>query len=116
VTFVGPGAIQWMPSAMPKREHGDAVAVAIGFLLGTIAAVILALASRPAPRAMTAAPVEDAVLDVPVIAPAPPPQTRTAPYCDAAAQGTVRLPKDCAAGQVGIMVLPYGYVPRRDDE
>ncbi len=100
---------------MPTRVYGDWIAVALGFVLGV--GLFLLVAARPRRVDVAAAryaPVPE--LSLRPIEPAPPAQTLVAPYGDAAARGTVSIPKDAASGQVGIMVLPYGHVPPRREE
>jgi hypothetical protein len=94
--------------------RGDVLAAVAGIALG-IVAVLVFLACRPRAEAVAVAPaVEEAEpVVIPDLPPAPNPGTRTAPYCEAAADGTLRIPRD-AAPRVGVMVLPFGFVRKSD--
>jgi hypothetical protein len=117
MTFVGPGAIQWMP-AVQRRAAGDTGAAFMGFALGVVAFGMIVWQSpkRPILPALPPRPQPQVRWVLRPIEPAPPVQTLAAPYSDAAAQGNLTLPPQLAAGQVGVMLLGYAKRPARDPE
>jgi len=118
MTHEGPGAVHWVPPRQVQIPvefgRGDALAAVAGVALG-IVAVLVFVAVRPRAEAVAVAPavVEAEPVVMPDLPPAPDPGTRTAPYCEAAADGTLRIPRE-AAPRVGVMVLPFGYVRKSE--
>src|SRR5262245_16518525 len=121
MTHEGPGAVHWVPPRQVQIPvefgRGDALAAVAGVALGLVV-VLVFVACRPRAAAVAvAAPVfeETDLIVLPELAPLPDPGTRRAPYCEAAADGTLRIPRE-AAPRVGVMVLPFGLVRKPESE
>lgn len=116
MTFEGPGALHWVPASLPSRHWADAAAGLVGFVLGTAAFGVIVLCRPVAAEPPAIVVVHERGVGASRDLSAPPPSTLKAPYSHAAATGTLHLPPKLGAPHVGVMLLPYGAVPRRPDD